>query len=181
MTRIGLAILLATIATGSWAQAPHQHGHGTATITFEGNRLAIELVMPGADIVGFERPPQTPAEEVALAGATAALRNPIGIVALPTAARCTVAEAEVTVEGYERPTAGAAATEHTEFEAVYLFTCADAAGIRTIEFPLFAKFQNAEEIEVTVLTGRGPTEYEVTRATPRLDRGNFLLRWLTGR
>ena len=181
MMRIGLTIFLVALPMAALAQAPHQHGHGTATITFEGNRIAVALVMPGADIVGFERPPQTPAEEVALIGATAALRNPVGILELPATARCTVAEAEVTVEGYERPTGGAAAAEHTEFEAVYLFNCADAAGIRTIEFPLFAKFPNAEEIEVTVLTARGPTQYEVTRATPRLDRGNFLLRWLTGR
>ena len=181
MRRIGLTILLALLATVASAQAPHQHGHGVATITFEGNRLAVELVMPGADIVGFERPPQTPAEEAALAGATAALRNPVGILELPTTARCTIAEAEVTVEGYERPAAGAAAAAHTEFEAIYVFNCADAGGIRFIEFPLFDKFQNAQEIEVTVLTGRSPTAYEVTRANPRLDRGNFLLRWLTGR
>ena len=98
-----------------------------------------------------------------------------------SAARCTVTEAEATAEGFDPPPVGAPAPTHTEFEAAYVFTCADVGAIRVIEFPLFDKFAGAEELDVTVLTDRGPTEYEVTRDKPRLDRGNRLLRWLTGR
>lgn len=177
-----VGVLLATLCAGgiAWAQAPHQHGHGTVHVAIEGNRLTIELHAPGADIVGFERPPNSAAEEVALAAAIAALKQPLGLFGLPAAARCTVAEAEVTLEGYDKPAAAPAAT-HTEFEAAYVLTCADVGAIRIIEFPLFRIFAGAEELDVTVLTDRGPTEYEVTRDKPRLDRGNLLMRWLTGR
>jgi hypothetical protein len=176
-----MAAVTLTWAGTAWSQTAHQHGYGTATITFEGNRVAVELVLPGPDVVGFERPPQTPAEETALAAAVQALRNPVGIIDLPPAARCSVTTAEVAAEGYKPPAAVAVATGHTEFEVAYMFTCGDAGNICVIGFPFFAKFLRSEELEVTVLTERGPTQYEVTRNKPQLDRGNFLWRWLTGR
>jgi hypothetical protein len=178
---VALVVASALLPATAFGQAPHEHGHGTVTIVFEGDRLAIELIAPGADIVGFERPPQSPAEETALAAATALFKDPSTLIELPGTARCTVSEAELTVEGYTQPAAGGPAPAHTEFEGAYVFTCADVSAIRVIAFPFFARFPNSEELDVTVVTARGPTTYEVTRAEPNLDRGNPLWRWLTGR
>ena len=179
--RGGVALALIGIAAPAWSQAPHQHGHGTVNIAFEGNRLVIELHAPGADIVGFERPPQTPTEEAALARAVKQLKAPLELFGLPAAARCVVSDVQVTAEGYDTVVAAPPGGTHTEFEAAYALICADAGAIRVISFPLFDRFAGAEEFDVTVLTERGPTAYEVTRASPRLDRGSLLWRWLTGR
>ncbi|MBM4437311.1 MAG: DUF2796 domain-containing protein [Actinobacteria bacterium] len=176
----GVALAAVLLPSLALAQA-HQHGRSTVMITFEGKRLAIEVVAPGPDIVGYERPPQSAAEQQALAAAVALLKTPSALIDLPAAARCTLDEAEVTVEGYDAPAAGAPAAAHTEFEAAYMFTCVDPSAIRVIGFPFFAKFPNSAELEVTLVTDRGPTVYEVTRDKPRVDRGNALWRWLTGR
>jgi hypothetical protein len=173
------ALALLGFAAPAWAQAAHQHGLGTINIAFDDDRMVIELHAPGVDIVGFERPPQGDAEQQTLARATAALKEPLALLTLPAAARCTVNESTVVVEGMG-PTA--AAGDHTEFEAAWVLRCADVAAIRTIGFgPLFQRFANAQEFDVTVLTARGPSEYEITRAQPVLDRGNSFWRWLTGR
>ena len=156
-----LAVVAGLVAAGlvaaAEAQQPHQHGHGTVNIAFEGNRLVIELTAPGADIVGFERAPRTPAEEATLARAIEAIKNPLGLFGFAAAARCTVAEANVVTEGMTpAPGAAPAAGAHTEFSGAYVLDCADVSAIRVIQFTLFDKFPNAEEFDVTLLTERGP-------------------------
>ena len=160
-------------------QAPHQHGRGTVNIAFEQDRLEIELHAPGADIVGFERLAQTDAERQTLSLAIAALKQPLTLLTLPSVAGCRVQETVVTAEGMEE---GGPAGAHTEFEAAWMLRCDDVTALRTFDFkPLFARFAGAEELDVTVVTARGPSTYEVTRESPTVDRGNSLWRWLTGR
>lgn len=175
----GAAAAACLIAGAAAAQAPHQHGHGTVNIAFEQDRVAIELHAPGADIVGFERPPQSDAERGTLARAIASLHEPFALLGLPAAAACRVEDTVVAAEGMNE---GAAAGVHTEFEAAWMLRCQEPAAVRTIDFrPLFARFAGAEELDVTIVTARGPTVYEVDREQPVIDRGNSFWRWLTGR
>lgn len=167
------------LAGAASAQAPHQHGHGAVNIVIEQDRVEIELHAPGADVVGFERPPQTDAERQILSLAKAALQQPLTLLTLPAAARCTVQDAVVAAEGMEE---GAPAGAHAEFEAAWMLRCVDISALRTFDFkPLFTRFAGAEELDVTVVTARGPSTYEVDRDRPTVDRGNSLWRWLTGR
>lgn len=60
-------------------------------------------------------------------------------------------------------------TGHSEFHAEYLLTCADPAQATLITFAYFDAFPNARELEVQVITDRGATAAEVTKAAPVLD------------
>lgn len=167
------------VATSALAQAPHQHGRSTVNIAVEQARVTIELHAPGADIVGFERAPQTDTERQTLARAIDSLQRPLALVGLPASARCTVEDAVVAAAGMNE---GAVPGTHAEFEAAWMLRCADTAALRTFDFaPLFARFAAAEELDVTVVTARGPSTYEVDRNRPVVDRGNTVWRWLTGR
>lgn len=65
--------------------------------------------------------------------------------------------------------AGEAKATHTEFHATYTLTCADPAAITTVAFPYFDLFENAQEVEVQVVTGAGAQAFEVERDAPTVD------------
>lgn len=58
---------------------------------------------------------------------------------------------------------------HTEFHATYTLTCADPAAITTVAFPYFDLFENAQEVDVQVVTGTGAQAFEVERDAPTVD------------
>ncbi len=73
----------------------HEHGSGTLLIAIEGNRVAMELEAPGADIVGFEYAASTEEDRATVQTAIADLAGPLELFALPAAAGCTVTAANV--------------------------------------------------------------------------------------
>ncbi|MCT8162112.1 DUF2796 domain-containing protein [Pseudoruegeria sp. SHC-113] len=79
----------------------HEHGHGALNIAIEGNTLAIELEVPGFDIVGFEHAPESDADKAAVEEALAKLSEPLSLFVLPEAAGCQVSEMLVELHGEE--------------------------------------------------------------------------------
>ena len=79
----------------------HEHGHGTLNIAVEDNKISMELEVPGADIVGFERKPKTKAEKATLKKAINDLKKPLSLFVLPSSAACEVKEAKVKLDGDE--------------------------------------------------------------------------------
>ena len=66
MTRLPLFLAVVLTASSTMAAASetrhadaHEHGHGQLTIAIEGSMIEMEIEIPGADIVGFEHPPET--------------------------------------------------------------------------------------------------------------------------
>jgi len=51
---------------------------------------------------------------------------------------------------------------HTEFEAHYHFDCAKPEALKTVSFPFFKSFKNAEEIEAQYVTAAGAGAAELT-------------------
>lgn len=185
---VGLAAALgATVATAQEERrelGAHEHGHAALNIAVEGKRVAMEFRAPGMDVVGFEHEAATDADKAAVRRAEAALKDPLALFVLPSAAGCKVVTAKVGLEAEEeheaghvegeRHVRGEAAVEegeHTEFHAEYALDCADPGRIDAITFAFFEMFPGAEEIEVTLLTERGQTSYEVERDRPRLAIG----------
>ena len=58
---------------------------------------------------------------------------------------------------------------HSEFHAMILMTCSDVSKIEKIGLPYFNTFENAEELEVQVVTDAGSGLLEATREAPELD------------
>ena len=172
----------------------HEHGHGKLNIAIEGNRVSMELEVPGADIVGFEHEATTPEQKATVEKAKATLSDALAVFKLPAAAGCKLAEAKVAVQAEDEHEHAAEAKEdakpdgakeeehHSEFRATYAIDCASPAKLTGIEFKYFDLFAGAQELDVNLVTPKGQTSYEVTRGAPRTlsvpmgsERGSGLL------
>jgi hypothetical protein len=161
---------------------PHEHGHGKLNIAIEGNRVSMELEVPGADIVGFEHEASTPDQKAAVDKAKATLSNALTVFKLPAGAGCKLAEASVAVQAEDEHDAAEHKEEakadgpkeaepHSEFHATYAIDCASPAKLTAIDFKYFDLFAGAQELDVNLVTPKGQTSYEVTREQPRLELG----------
>ncbi len=160
---------------------PHQHGHGTLNIAIEGSRVSMELEVPGNDIVGFEHAAKTKAQRAAMSKAKAQLGAPLSLFRLPANAGCSVKEAAVKIESEGKDDAKKAGHkhddhdhDHSEFHAEYTLECGTIANLTSIEFPYFSMFKAAEELDVTVITPKGQTKFDVKRDKPRLELSGLM-------
>lgn len=95
-TTFSLIALLAAapaLAEESRQLGTHEHGVGLLNMAIDGDVLAIELNVPGADIVGFEHAAKAEADRAAVERALAVLADPANLIALPAAAACRMDEA----------------------------------------------------------------------------------------
>jgi hypothetical protein len=184
-----LVMGVALLALGSAASSAedrrelgaHEHGHSVLNIAIEGDLVEMELISPGADIVGFEHAANTDEQKAALEQADAALRDPLALFVLPAEAGCALGVATVELETEhaedhedEHEQGEHAEHEdgeegHAEFHAGYVIRCQSPDHLASIGFAFFERFPAAEEIEVTVITETGQTRYEVERDAPRID------------
>ena len=191
--RVAIGVL-ALVAVPANAQAPHrelgahEHGRGTLNIAIEGNKLTMELEAPGMDIVGFEHMAKTKRDKAAMEKAKALLSVPLSLFALPTSAGCRVIETNVTLELGEHdhggPEEAGAAKEngeasaheqaHSEVHAEYSFACASVSNITAIELGYFRAFAGAEKLDVNVITPKGQSKFEATRAKPNISLAGLM-------
>lgn len=176
---IGCLMLVPAHAQERREAGPHQHGHGTLNIAIEGSRVSMELEVPGNDIVGFEHAAKTKLQRAAMDKAKGQLGAPLSLFRLPSSAGCAVKEATVKVESGSKPDAKKAGHKHddhghSEFHAEYTLECGTIANLTSIEFPYFSMFKSAEELEVSVITPKGQTKFEVKRGKPRLELSGLM-------
>lgn len=191
---VGLALAAAATMGPAAAQqrelGAHEHGRGTLNIALEGSRLTMELEVPGVDIVGFEHKAKSSKDKLAISNAKKQLARPLVLFKLPAAAGCVVKQASANLEGEDehghdhghgkakdaKQPAGKDDHDHdhSQFHAEYTLDCKSPGGITAIEFGYFAAFAGAEKLEVNVITPKGQSKFEVTRAKPRLDLGGMM-------
>jgi hypothetical protein len=184
----------ASIGSAQHRQAgAHEHGRGTLNIALEGSRLSMELEAPGMDIAGFEHKAKTKKQEAAIASAKKRLAVPQTLFQLPASAGCVLKEAKVALEGEDHDdehshkddggkddgskSADVKADhdhEHSGFRAEYAFDCKAPANLTIVGFDYFKAFAGAQKLDVTVITPKGQSKFEVSRARPRLDLGGMM-------
>jgi len=189
----------------------HEHGHSALNVAIEADRVEMELIAPGADIVGFEHAAESAEDKAAVEQAEAALGEPLVLFGFTDAAGCVVETAAVEIEGEEHDEHGhedeahaeeehheegehaeaeheeheegehveaghddheehADEASHNEFHAEYALTCSTPDSLDGIDFAAFFEaFAGAEEVEVTVISEKGQTSYEVERDAPVVD------------
>ncbi|MFY2825142.1 ZrgA family zinc uptake protein [Ruegeria sp. MALMAid1280] len=175
MRSAALALTLIPVVALSQTQAgiEHEHGAGHLDIAVSGAELSLSLVVPAADIVGFERPAQTDEDRALVAGAISDLSKPLELFVLSEDAACFTATANVTLlaEGLG-PEAGIAPSEdqdqHTEFQADYQIQCQTVDVIDAIGFAYFERFPNALKLVVKIEQSGRIQLHEVTRSMPNL-------------
>jgi uncharacterized OsmC-like protein len=184
LTALGIVIAATAMAHATERRqlGAHEHGHSKLNIAVEGTSVVMEIAAPGLDVLGFEHAPETEADKAAVAAGKAALADPLSLFVLPAAAGCTVIEAAVELEQEEHDHDEAEAEGeahahedeeelHSEFSGRYTLACADPAALSEIAFAWFDRFPNAKEVEVTLVTAKGQTSFEVERGDPPLAIG----------
>jgi Protein of unknown function (DUF2796) len=181
----------------------HVHGQGTLNIAVENNTVAMELEVPGMDIVGFEHDASSDAQKAALAKATADLAKPLTLFKLPAAAGCSVKQAKVNVEAEhghadgdhadsddDHAEAGHGHEEHADdhdhvkdheghgghnqFHVTYALECSKPSDLASISFDYFKAFAGAQKLTVNVVTAKAQNSYQVSRDKPELDLGGMM-------
>ena len=198
-TFLAAGLGLVAVTGAAYAQhrqaGAHEHGRGTLDIAIEGARLSMELEVPGADIVGFEHKAETRKQKAAVEAAKTQLAAPQTLFQLPASAGCVLAAAKVvlTGEGHAHDAEGhghgdhghkdhedrhnAKADhddQHSGFAAEYAFDCTAPASLTTVGFGYFKVFAGAQKLDVTVITAKGQSKFEASRAKPRIDLGDMM-------
>lgn len=99
---------------GSAALGPHVHGVAALSFAAEDGTLYVELTSPLANLVGFEHPPQAPAQKTAYREAVASLRA--GDFLSFEGTRCRLAEASVREPAWAAPDGEAEAHDHSHHD-----------------------------------------------------------------
>lgn len=159
----GLLVAAAANAEPHRSAAKHEHGHGELNVAVEGNRVAIELYVPGMDIVGFEHAAKSNSDKAKVERAIAALEKPGELFQMPDAAGCTTVEAKAQLGQEDDGGNG-----HTEFHATYIFECKEPTALTSIAFGFFRVFAAAESLSAAVLSDKGQGAFQVTRDKPIL-------------
>ena len=73
----------------------HMHGVSRLNVAIEENTVEMELLSPGANIVGFEHAAETAEDKALVARATALLHDGETLFAFPSGAKCLLQAAEV--------------------------------------------------------------------------------------
>ena len=163
----------------------HVHGHGTLNIAIEDKRVAMELEVPGMDLVGFEHEAETKEQKAAIEQAKAKLANPLALFKLPASASCSVSQVKVAIEGGDEHDNGEEKHAdahhdggkqggHMEFQVAYALDCARPDNLTSIVFDYFRTFAGANELTVNVVTAKAQNTYEVSRDKPELDLGGMM-------
>ena len=182
MRLVALLLLAGAVATPSIAAeehrelGAHEHGRGTLNIAIEGNKVTMELEVPGVDIVGFEHAAKTARDQATVEKAKMQLMGPLTLFKLPVAANCRVIEATVEVEVGEDVHDGKAdkGEGHAEFHAQYALECAAPGNMTAIEFGYFSAFAGAQKLDVNVVTPKGQNKFEITRSNPILSLAGMI-------
>lgn len=151
---VGIFGVLAAPAQAQNIQ-PHAHGVGEMTVVADGATLAITLAVPGADIVGFEHPAESPSDIAKVRAALARLGDPASLFALPKAAECRVTEAdaetsliETAAHDDKQGREHAHEPGHGGFAGHYTYACAQPGALARIDVKLFTAFPSLGEVHV---------------------------------
>jgi len=139
---------------------PHEHGRGYLQVVSVLGEMELVLRLSGADVVGFEREPETPEERQAIEVASEALSDPMALFQFPAGADCT---GEPGVMVWEASGEG-----HTEVHAQYKVICAHGEELDGFALTLFDAFPSLQEVDVQVVTYDGQISGELTPDEPRL-------------
>ena len=170
--------------------AAHVHGVGQLDVVIDGDYVMMDLVMPGADIVGFESMPTSPEQEQAVAVALQQLQGGTELFLLPAAAHCRldIAEADFVLldaHGHDHDHHHDAHEHdhhhdahehehhhdtdgHAEFHAEYVFQCAYPQQLSYIDVQVFQVFPDNQKLQVRLAAPGGQTAAELHHGHTRL-------------
>ena len=151
----------------------HEHGVGELNIAIDSNMIALEFMLPGADIVGFEYKAKSDEDLAKIENALLVLENYENLFALTKNSKCVLADLDYHLSGEEHDEHAneeheehADEESHTEFYAKYSFKCDNIKQLDKVEFSYFKTFPNSSELEVQFVSDIGSNAFEVEADKP---------------
>lgn len=165
----------------------HEHGAAVLNVALEGEELAIELVSPAANIVGFEHEPATEKEQQAVSEARRQLMEGGELFKFPESAECILERAEVNsdfdspaheehaeepVHEHEKGKQQADSADHEshgDFRAEYHFHVGRPRALTFLETLLMQRFPAIDHLEVRLVTPSAQTTVELPPGSVRVE------------
>ncbi|WP_323697064.1 DUF2796 domain-containing protein [Thiorhodovibrio litoralis] len=169
----------------------HVHGIARLNLVLEVNELHMELLSPAANLVGFEHPPASAANQAALDNAVAALRDGDQLFRLNAAARCELQTVEIVSDllkadspvpaaphvdvgkdhshndenhGHDGENYEHVASAHADIDARYQFACVKPQSLKSLDVVLFEVFPGTQELQVQFVINEHQGGETLTRA-----------------
>ncbi|MBQ0743066.1 MAG: DUF2796 domain-containing protein [Pseudomonas sp.] len=155
----------------------HEHGVGSLNLVVDGGDVAIELVSPANNLLGFEHLPASNADKAKVKALQAQLNDADSLFVFPAAADCSVEEVELssplfeTEDGHEHEHehSDKSAESHADIQAHFHFNCTQEAALDQIQVALFSAFPGTERLLLQAIGPKGQQGGELT-ATQNLIR-----------
>ena len=151
--------------------AQHQHGVGELVFVTEGQKVEIEIKIPGGDVLGFEHAPESKEDSLKISNAQSYLEKAGTWLLFPKGASCKQLKSNVKYEEEaqqrhagnhhhhgdhhhheeheEKTVAG-----HFEFKGVFNFSCKSPNKLKNIQLGLFDRFPSLAKINYTAVGKR---------------------------
>jgi len=166
---VAIAAVLAVFAARAQGNEPtlpptHQHGVATLTVVLQGQRLAFEFESPAVNLTGFERAPQSEAEQRAASYAKGQLQQAPRLFITSPGANCRLFSGKV-----DEPT-WVPDADHHDYRARYVFQCQQPQRLRTIDVQLINQLVPGTKLQTQVLVGneRQSVELSAGRITVKI-------------
>ena len=166
----------AVLAESTHTHAAHEHGHALLNLALADHQLLLEFQAPAADLVGFEHPPRTAAEQQRYSQALQPLQQAGQLFVLPQAAACQLqqqtsnseAEAEDHDDHDAADHAGHDADGHSDIHASFTFSCQHPEALNSFGVRLFAQYPSLAKISLQAILPTTQTAAELTPANNSL-------------
>lgn len=150
------------------AGVPAQHVHGVVElgVVVEGGTVAVSLIAPLSDVVGFEHAPESDEQLEIIREAAAMLSNADAMFGLADSADCRISDTSVEGPGYvvqhlAEDHADSAvhddhdSEQHEEINASYEWVCGNVSDLESLDLRFTESFASVETIEIQILTSAG--------------------------
>ena len=127
--------------------AAHQHGVARLKVMVQGQRLAFEFDSAAIDVIGFERAPQSDAEQRKVSYARGQLQQAPRLFITSPGANCRLVSVKV-----DEPTWDDAG-EHQDYRARYVFLCQRPQLLQAIDVRLVNQLAPGTRLQARVMVG----------------------------
>jgi G3E family GTPase len=179
-----IGLMLVFLCVSSAAAQVHQHRSGQAFVVQQQQQWQVELILPAADVLGFEYAPSTDQEKQKVSEFEALANKAEQLVTLPN---CQLTDTDVKIALGETVTDHKAHHHkshqhdhhkdhdhshhdnseqemHSDIELSYRFSCQQKPD--SIAFPLFEQFSSLENLKVQWITEKGQGALSLTSSQP---------------
>ncbi len=154
---ITFVTLIVLSATANASKEDHLHGQAVLEMSIEGDTINYLMEIPGENVVGFEKKPETTAEKDAVKEASDILTNNKELISLNYEAGCNVTAQKGSLHIDD---------EHMEFEVEGEMKCGSPSSFESFEIGLFKFFPSLTQVNIEMITANGMSEYSVTKESP---------------